>query len=146
MSDMASDARRDEMRMRQWEIKDEKEKEECRLFIEALVAYIASPRKRGARQMVIDCAQSTAVQGHNRWGRYANSVESGLQKMRQREIKEITHLLIDFLETTGVVGIWYKTVSSIAPIKVTEVIHSVDQTMLTSNIESETIHRLKKLL
>lgn len=145
MSDAQSDARIDQMRMERWEREEARKDEALQRFVEALIVYVVLPRKRGARQMVIDCAQSAAVKDDGRWKKYAISVELMLQKMRQRDAKEIARLLVDLLETVGSIGTWYNSVRTVAPAEVKEIIYSVDQTMLLSNIKSETIHRLKKL-
>lgn len=146
MSDAQSDARIDQMRMERWEREEARKREELQRFVESLVSYVVAPRKRGARQRMIDCAQSIAVKDDHRWKKYAVTVEPVLQRMRQRDAKEIARLLVDLLETVGPIGTWYNSVRAVAPIEVTRVLKSVDQTMLLSNIQSETIHRLKKLL
>lgn len=145
MSDAASDARREERMHEQWERDEARANEARRQFVDSLVTR-ATSRKWGTHQRATDCSKILVVRNDKRWGKYARSIESTLEKLRKHDSKEFALLLIDLLETAGLYSQWYESVKAVAPAEVVKVIESVDQAMLWENIQSETIHRLRKLL
>lgn len=137
MSDAASDAKKDQMEAILAENVAMRE-----MFVESLILCAVSPRKYRIRYGDIGPV-SWVVHRDKRWGKYTTS-ESTQKKLAQRDPQEISRLLVDLIEVYGIASQQYCAVKAVVPSIVAQTINSVDQTMLASNIQSETIHRLKR--